>query len=162
MPKPVIKVKAKEPATLAGIQAFEALVGNPLPAIYREFLLQTNGGRPKPFQFQYLSHKSEKLTKSGVDTFFHLGKGEHNLQSEFQRSTKDNILPKGYLPIAYDSFGDLICLALDGKDQGAVKWIPTDMGLLEYGSDGFVTEKTARYIAPSWDEFLEAFGEFAD
>jgi hypothetical protein len=160
MPKPVIKVKAKEPATLAGIQAFETLVGNPLPAVYREFLLKTNGGRPKPFQFQYLSRKSGKLTESGVDTFFHLGKGDSNLQGEFQRCTKDNILPKGYLPIAYDSFGDLICLALIGKDQGAVKWIPMDLGMLEYCQDGYMTEDTARLIAPTWDDFLESFGEF--
>jgi len=47
-----------EPATEENLTNFEKELGSPLPAPYREFLLQFNGACPEPNRFEFKDSQS--------------------------------------------------------------------------------------------------------
>jgi len=106
--------------TEAMLVAFETELGVKLPDVYRRFLLQHNGGKIKPNIFDF------------IDPYAAFGKDRsliHNLvgihPTKFETFAKllavyRGRLPVRFLPIAFDPFGNLICLSLSGDDRDAV------------------------------------------
>ncbi len=95
---------------------FEARIGRVLPADYRAFLLQHNGGRPVPADFVISA-------EGGTDTLHHTY-GLHDGPSSFSLldayETYLGRVPPALLPIADDPGGNQICLGIDGEHRGAV------------------------------------------
>jgi len=140
------------------IADFERLTEFKLPSEYSAFLKRHNGGIPSPSGFVYVTPRG-KPKKSGIEVFFHLGKGPYSLEKTVNDCWENKTVPKGYLPIALDVFGDFICLPLGGIDDGKIKFCPTDLGLLEVGPDGFPTESSTSLIATSFAQFLTMLQE---
>lgn len=127
------------------VRAFEAYIGHPLPADYRQFILQHNGGRPEPdaFTLNIFGRDEEDV----VMCFFplrglELGKVEvedleelrtwplhcawddlrHDLVHLYERS-----LDPALLPIGTDGSANYFCLVLNGPQQGAVLFLENEM-----------------------------------
>lgn len=89
---------------------FEKIIGKQLPTEYRTFLIESNGGRPKPNIFKTLGEEYE----SDIQFLFGITTGNYDLRENFQRLK--NIIPFEVIPIAIDSGGSPILLDLNSKE----------------------------------------------
>jgi cell wall assembly regulator SMI1 len=140
MARPEI-VASKPPATAAAIARLENALKSKLPAAYREFLQRHNGGQPQPATF--VPADRDKPTEV-INSFLALG-GDPDVDdlATFLKLYKKR-LPQNCLPVAYDAFGNLICLGLADEDCGRVYFLNHERG-------------NKRLIAESWDAFMESF-----
>jgi cell wall assembly regulator SMI1 len=133
---------SKPPATEAAITKLEKRLKSKLPAPYREFLLRHNGGRPEPATF--VPAGQDKPTEV-INSFLALdGDPAVDDLATFLKLYGKR-LPKGCLPVAYDAFGNLICIALQGAARGRIYF---------WNHEG---ERPARVIADDWKSFLASF-----
>lgn len=126
---------------------------SPLPQDYRQFLLQYNGGNIAPDCFN--SVKGESV--SAIRSFL----GIHNDQTRslyHYLETYENRLPKRFLPIAFDAFGNLICLSLEGADRGAVYFWDHELEADEDESPE--TAENITLLSSSFSAFLQSLYEF--
>src|SRR3989304_5340738 len=111
-------IEGNPPTSLAAIEDFERPRGLALPALYKQFLLATNGGRPRNSMFPI---RGMALNPYGsIQTF--AGIGVHEPTDELARSNDlyAGGIPHGIVLIAGNGGGDYICLDLrDGKDRVA-------------------------------------------
>lgn len=132
---------SKLPATEANIVRLERRLKSKLPEAYREFLLRHNGGQPEPATF--VPADRDRPTEV-INSFLALG-GDPDVDdlATFLKLYKKQ-LPKDCLPIAYDAFGNLICIGLAGQERGRIYFLDHERG-------------SKRVIAENWDAFLESF-----
>lgn len=86
-----------------------------LPIEYRNFLLKTNGGRPKPSVFQIPGQGDDR-----VRYFFGLGMPDAYMDLAVWIDRTSDRLPPEMLAIASDAFGNLVVLQLAGSEAGRV------------------------------------------
>lgn len=140
MARPEI-VASKPPATEPAIARLEKQLKSKLPVAYREFLLRHNGGQPEPATF--VPADRDKPTEV-INSFLAVdGDPDVDDLATFLKLYKGRV-PKGCLPVAYDAFGNLICIGLAGKDRGHIYFLNHERG-------------DKRLIAENWDAFLESF-----
>lgn len=94
------------------LRQFEALIGAPLPADYRAFLLAHNGGKPNPSGFRFL--KSDKTySESSVAWLYGLQDGGEYFNSlELRYRGYKGRMPATILPIGSDQGGNQICISI--------------------------------------------------
>ena len=127
--------------------AFEEYIGYPLPADYRSFLLQHNGGHPEPdaylvdtgfgeqedivmcfFPMRNLSvgsvtvHALEELRTWPVHCAW------DDLQSDLENLYADAGIEEPLLPIGTDGSGNYFCIVLDGPRAPAVVFLDHETG----------------------------------
>ncbi|MDP9072483.1 MAG: SMI1/KNR4 family protein [Actinomycetota bacterium] len=102
------------PATEAEIAAAERQLGVSIPMEYREFLAQHNGARPV---FNYFA--GSERWNLGVTDFFGVGSFDDVALLRERVEYQDRV-PPWLLPVAETEGGNLICIALEGEDTGAV------------------------------------------
>jgi hypothetical protein len=141
---------------VSGVGAFEevfnqleARVGSVLPDDYRRFMSEFNGGRPEPSGFVFPTEDGK--SDSAVRYFLTLDDREERYTiQEFLDRYGDRI-PQKLLPIACDSFGNLVLLDAGAKSAGAVcVWD------LEKESMDEPTWDNIADVASSFTEFLDA------
>lgn len=93
--------------SLKDLKAFEREHNLKIPGLYREFLLNYNGGYVVPNVF-YISTKEGE---SALNVFYGIGNMYNNLEKKFDFF--DEILEIGFIPIASDSGGNQICLGIN-------------------------------------------------
>lgn len=104
----------------ANLSEAEAKLNAKLPKAYREFLKNTNGGKPVNCKFSFKSADGTE-EDSTVHYFFGLCSGRvGNLLAKFD--LYKGRIPLGHLPIASDPFGNLILIRLFGQDPPVVFW----------------------------------------
>ncbi len=132
------------------IADFEARRGMVLPAAYKVFLLNANGGMPIPDVFEvpgWHGQASELLIFYGI----HEDPG-YSLDSAC-KSYHERV-PADLIPIATDSGGNNICLGWKGERQGKVYFWDHEDELDEDGN--FVTDYRNVYlVADSLQAFLD-------
>jgi cell wall assembly regulator SMI1 len=105
-------------ATEESIQRLENEVGYRLPDDYRRFLAEFNGGEPDPSGFVF--ETNDGPSDSAVRYFLTLdSNARHYTIREFLSRYRDRI-PEGLIPIACDSFGNLVLIDLGAKATGSV------------------------------------------
>ena len=130
------------------LAAIEELWGFHLPNDYRKYLLETNGGEPEKTLFVIDAEYGE----STIDIFFGIKKG-----------INDNILlkqkyanvrfPDNFLPIARESFGNLILLAVKNPDRGKIFFWDHELE----ADDGEVPDySNLTLIAPDFQTFFNS------
>lgn len=129
------------------VQAFERQHKCKLPADYREFLLEHNGGFPTPDCV--LVDESGRRTVTDVFCFFALGDERPWASVEWNLDTLAARLPKDTLPIGRDSCGNLWLIGLGGEQAGAVYF-------WDHGTYLNVVENDLA----SWPRIATSFGEF--
>jgi len=138
------------PIGAQAIDEFERYLGMSLPADYRRFLLEHNGGQPTPHSFLI----NDKQGSDIVDFFLGL-KAEKLAFSleEYAKHRKDH-LPSNLISIARDPFRNVICLSLAGTDVGKVYFSDADFGVV-----GAPDYSNLYLLADSFDEFMSKLHE---
>ncbi len=136
----------------ADVERLEASIGRILPDDFKRFLMQFNGGRPKPNAYPLLG--LDKNPYGGVHFFFGIdGPGEsYDLEESFE--VMNGRIPDNLFPIACDDGGDLLCLSLYGDDAGSVVF-------WDYYAEHFPPTYDNIYRIPGADSF-SAFIELLD
>ena len=98
---------------LAEAEARLAELGLRIPPSYKAFLAEQDGGKPvrNAFSFQQRDQPQDDL----VRLFYGVAPSPNGDLDARARTARDD-LPAGVLPIAADSFGNLVLL--DGRDDG--------------------------------------------
>jgi len=131
------------------LSQLEASIGSTLPGDYRRFMSELNGGRPEPsgFVFETTDGKSD----SSVRYFLTLDERvEPYTIQEFLDQYSDR-LPQKMLPIACDSFGNLVLLDTGAKSAGAVCFWDHEKESMDEP-----TWDNISVVAPSFTDFLNA------
>jgi hypothetical protein len=141
-------IEGNPPTSTAAIEAFERERGLALPALYKQFLLVTNGGRPTSPLFPI---DGMALNPQGSIQFF-LGVENRKWPVYDLAETHDwyaGGIPHGVVPIACTGMGDYICLDLrDGKERVAF-WDHR-----HFWGTGEWRESDLYHVADSFAEFL--------
>lgn len=93
-----------EPLTLKQIEKFEITYNIKFTELYRNFLLKYNGGYAVPNVFKISNEQGESV----LNAIYGIGDMYDNLEDFLD--IYDGRLPEGFIPIADDSNGNLICL----------------------------------------------------
>ena len=125
------------------LDELEKKLGSTLPRFYREFLKNTNGGRPNPRKFSFTT-KDGTHENDNVHFFYSLYSGKIESLEESIDILKGRI-PEGTLPIASDPFGNEILLRLGNQPDGPAYFWDHELEL----EGGETTQ-----IAPSLESFV--------
>jgi hypothetical protein len=93
------------------LNVFEKLIGSKLPNSYRTFLIDINGGIPFKKYFLYNN------TGSLIKCFFGITNEKDFDIVRFYNHYK-NLIPEYLLPIGEDDGGNILMMAISGKDYG--------------------------------------------
>jgi hypothetical protein len=135
------------PTTDAQIEAFEAYIGHKLPADYRQFLLQHNGGHPEPDAFLlntgcgeeedivmcFFPMRDLKLGNVSVEELEELRTWPlhcawDDLQSDLENLYAEAEIEESLLPTGTDGSGNYFCIVLDDARAGAVVFLDHETG----------------------------------
>jgi len=136
----------------AAIAAFEGKIGFALPLDYRAFLSEFNGGEPQNPVFEWKS-RGDSYADSAVRYFFSITeKPTFSLLHKYTIYAGAGRIAPEMLPIAGDSGGNLVLLALAGENAGRLFFWDHDI-------EGVVENSTsADHLIP----IANSFGEFCD
>lgn len=116
------------------LKLFEIDWGFELPVDYRNFLLLHNGGEPT---LPYFNFKENPDDGSDVRAFLSLYPSKHtNLLAHIK--TFEDRYPKGFFPIGFDSSGNLILIAIKGKERGVIYFWDHETENIEVIRDNFI------------------------
>jgi cell wall assembly regulator SMI1 len=128
------------------IQRFEREFAIVLPAEYREFLMNYNGGYPEPDAFRFMGSEDG----SSVDRFLSLAAGELSDLRQYLKIYRGRV-PGSFLPIAHDPGGNLLCIGTTGGEFGKVYFWDH-----EKEADGVAPDMSNMYlVADSFSDFLQ-------
>jgi hypothetical protein len=146
--------ESKAPLEPVELDALEQRLAIKLPEEYRHFLLMQNGGRPKPAGFDFIGGGGRQ-EDSSVKFFLGVYDGEFsNFEDKFRTfKILKRRMPEELVPIANDSFGNYICLAITGKHKGAVFFWDHEN---EADEGEEPTYANVHLIKPSLQEFLDS------
>jgi len=139
------------PTSPEAIAEFEARWRVLLPLEYKQFLLNSNGGWPKPDVFEVPGWHGRG---SALDAFFGLHEGRKTEQLDRAMNVYDERVPPDLIPIAHDPYGNNICIGWKGQRAGKIYFWDHEDELDENGE--FVQDYRNVYlIADSLQEFLD-------
>lgn len=135
----------------AELDRFEQSHHRQIPAVYRKFLLEHNGGQPDPSEFRMRSGSTNSEETGAVKRFFGINTTEHTLDLAYALETFKGRIPDLLFPIARDPGGNLIGIATEGPDQGHVLFWDHER---EADEGQPPSQKNLYLIANSFEEFL--------
>jgi SMI1-KNR4 cell-wall len=135
---------------LAAAQARLAELGHHIPASYKAFLAEQDGGKPVRSVFTFRQHEREQSDR--VRLFYGIAESPNgDLVGEVEAMA--GRLPDGVLPIAGDPFGNLVVLdGRDGKEGPVLFWDH------EFETDP-PDESDLFWLAPDLQTFLDELEE---
>jgi len=109
----------------AALAEFETQYGIKLPEDYKAFMLRNNGGCPEDdMAFEFVDAASSKSTSAVINYFYILFSEattrNTDLKVVYNNLVRSRSLPSNFMPIAYDVFGNTICICVGEKDYGKV------------------------------------------
>lgn len=132
------------PLAIERVEKFEAALGTRLPEQYRSFLQEFNGGRPVPKMFTI----SEEQGPDIIRMFFGIGNEYGNLEENYK--VYEDRVPIGFVPIASDPGGNIICIGTDEEFTGKIYFWDH-----EEEPDDPEDMTNVYLLADSFNEFLE-------
>ena len=156
---------SKTPITVKEINDYEAKLNCKFPKAYQDFLLSHNGGFPEPSG--YIPVGQQGPTEA-VDYFLSIGGDEQEDILSVYESNKEllnlaNIDSTKFIPIAVDSFSNLIMLAVDPKNAGGVYFLSNEKEDFTKNEDVYKRDKYCScckfiyLINPDFNNWLETF-----
>ena len=143
------KPLSKFGATEHELNQLEVRIGSSLPYDYRNFMAKYNGGRPEPSGFVFPT--TNGMSDSAVRYFLTLDESEERYSiQEFLNRYIDRI-PQKLVPIACDSFGNLVLLDAGAKSVGAVCFWDHEKESVDEPTWDNIT-----VVAASFTEFLDS------
>lgn len=146
------------PTSPTAIAQFEARWGVLLPVEYKEFLLKSNGGMPTADVFDIPGFHGQG---SSLNSFYGIHDGPEHHQLDHAYQVHRERIPADLIPIAYDAFGNEICIGWKGKRRGKIYfWDHED----ELDENGLSRQdyRNVFLVANSLQEFLDNLEELED
>lgn len=141
------------------IRRFEREFGYELPADYRAFLLDTNGGHAPSSHCVFTIRRRGRRDESTLNSLFSMNASRscNDLATTQQRYDPLAKLPDGLLEIGYDGMGGCIILPLNGPHRGEVWYLDTesDTEFRPPGSIDWFKRRDVWMIAGSFREFVD-------
>ena len=141
------------PLELSQIEEVERFSGLTFPESYKNHLLKYNGGQCDPNTFSFI--ENGERTQSDIDWFLAINDDEDENFKDYFKDYKidEKRLPNHILPIAHDSFGNLICISCSGKDCGYVYFWDheNEVDYQIYGDDDY---SNLYLIEDDFDKFI--------
>ena len=138
--------KSNDATTPDEIFALEQALGVVLPADYKAFLLQQNGGRPREYEASIPEWGSTPVARLlGVSA-----SGRSDIA--FQAKRMASLLPAGVIPVGDDPGGNYFCL--DTTKAGAGSVLLWDHESSTPDENEGETEFKLYRVAPSFNAFL--------
>jgi cell wall assembly regulator SMI1 len=141
------------PIAMSDVAALEERLAVKLPADYRAFLLQHNGGRPMPDAFPIPGGEHPPDGGSLMDEFLGVVTTADREVIDGALRTFASRIPTGLLPIGYDAGGNVICLGIDPDNHGRVFFWDHDF------EEDLPTWNNVYPLAESFQSFLASFRE---
>ena len=145
----IVKRLSDTGASEEALQQLETEVGSPLPNDYRRFLAETNGGHPEPSKFVFLTPDGN--SDSALRYFLTLNSGEELYTIREYMDRYEDRFPKGVLPIACDSFGNVVLIDVAAKAYGSVYFWDHEKESMDEPTWENVSD-----VAPSFTAFVDA------
>ncbi len=147
----VVFERTASPLSVADIMRVERRLGVRLPQDLKEHYLLHNGGRPRP---RFFVKDGEAYD---VDQFLSMNTGARG--SSFERTYVMMVdqtpeFPRGYIPFADDSSGDLFLYSLKPDSFGKIMFNQQEY----YGDD----DRFVLFLAPTLREFINSLTEEPD
>ncbi|MGH3737561.1 MAG: SMI1/KNR4 family protein [Micromonosporaceae bacterium] len=134
------------------LDAFERRTGRVIPAPYRAFLLQHNGGYPDPSDFLIKGDGQTPELMGTVEQFLGVGTDDEYAEMERYLTLYRDRIPGDYFPIAQDPGGNVICMATEGTDAGKIYFWDHE----EEAEEGQPASRQNLYlVASGLEEFLQ-------
>ena len=159
----IIEQVSEKTITPVDLQNIENTKNCILPKEYKNFLLNYNGGKPywKSFAIGEELIKGE-LSFDNIRCFYGIcsdtGSVMYNYDIFQVIKARHNRIPKNLLPIATDSFGNEICLCIQGSNYRKVYfWDHENEGMDDNEEPWW---QNVYLIANSFDEFIDGLFEF--
>lgn len=143
------------PLSEAELNKHEQKWGTTLPTDYRQFLMQFNGGEVEPRSFS----SAEEKPISSIRSFLGINGDKHTDLFRYIKTYKGR-LPARFLPIAFDSFGNLICISLHDPDRGSVFFWDHELEADPDQGENPETIDNITRLAGTFTEFLAGLHEF--
>lgn len=143
-PGPAIRV--------ATVEAFEQTIGHPLPADYRTFLIESNGGVP-------VQDHIPSNADVGIDAFFSLDSNDPDYGMAPHLAVYADRYPATMLPIASSVGSNLILIDVAGDDIGSV-WFWDHEAEADEGEPPRTDNITK--LADDFDSFLDQLTKDVD
>lgn len=142
-------VKPNKKLSLKEIDKFEIQYNIKLSAKYKEFLLQSNGGKPETTVFFISKDQGSSVVRSLFGLY--IG-GYKDLIQNIE--IYDGRLPKEFLPIGDDPAGNLLCVGIDEKYYDNIYFWDHEEELTErdYSKKGLIN---MYFLAKDIYEFLD-------
>ena len=103
-------------ASLDSIKKLEFDIGSSLPDDYKDFLISYDGGLPEPAAFDIPRENNSSIVKE----FFGLDTPLLTASIEYNRRMYENRIPKKFLVIGCDVFGNRIILGIKNDNYGEI------------------------------------------
>ena len=149
------------------VRRFEREFGHELPADYRAFLLDVNGGHAPNSHCVFTLRRGKRQDESVLNSLYSLNTADESDDlAAVQQQRLDPLikLPEGVLEIGYDGFGSAIVLPLVGEHRGQVWYYdnvdprPTDSNPRVEWFD----RRDVWKLADSFAEFMGNLGPLGD
>ncbi|WP_395851770.1 SMI1/KNR4 family protein [Cystobacter fuscus] len=143
------------PLATSALDDAEQQLGVRLPADYRAFMLQHNGGRPESDRFDISWQASQAAAAAGkgslLSWFFSIYEEREENLLVANRVDFRGRLPSGTVAIGRDPGGNLLLLRTTGSRVGEVLYWLREMEAEEGTTP---TEDNVGFVADSFDDFL--------
>jgi|GEM_PF-392031 len=146
--KNIVVIEQKQGLTNTDIASLKKKLMISLPFEYESFLLLYNGGHPNKNCYPLIDTKL--YSDSEVAWFYAFYDGEtSNLVKEFER--EKGTIPDGFIPVAYSSGGNLICLCVNSEKYGALYLYNWEAGCIDNP-----TYSNMSLIANNFNDFINS------
>jgi len=142
----VAYLRHEPPASPELVRRLAERIGAPLPASYRDYLLEQDGGRLAP-------------NNEAVKTVFGLGDVPDGSNMWRKLTTYAGRVPSWLLPVASDEYGNLFAVSLRQQDNGSV-WFWDHEEEADQGEPP--SDENIEYKAEDWPGFVAGLGPVRD
>src|SRR5579872_7505199 len=108
------------------VRRFERELNQDLPADYRAFLLEVNGGYASSSHCVFTLRRRGRQDESVLNSLYSLNATDDDLATAQKHDNPDAALPDGLLQIGYDGMGGRIILPLVDPHRGEVWYLDTE------------------------------------
>lgn len=138
----------KKPLQAADMERVEKRLGTRFPEDYRKFLLKFNGGHPEPCSFRFKGADGFE-NESLIGRFYAIhDEKDDNFETTHTFFKNNGRIPPNVAPIAYDPFGNRVCISLSGPDRGTVYFWDHELELERPGYQNLA------FVAKNFTEFI--------
>ena len=139
------------------VRRFEREFGHELPADYRAFLLEVNGGNAPCSHCVFTLRRRARQDESVLRGLFSLNASDDqgDLATAQKHYNPDVKLPEGFLEIGYDGFGCPVVLPLVGQHRGEVWYFD-----IEDDSEDRPTDRVEWFDRRDVWKLADSFAEF--